>query len=89
MNLTVPPTPPPPPLPSKRIRRGFLDKDKVKAASFVTITLCLIISVVACILAIWDFTKKDTLFRTVATCAVIAGGMMAFGVINELYGPKE
>jgi hypothetical protein len=55
----------------------------------VIITLCLLISVIACILAIWDFTKQDTLWRTIATCLVIGGGMMAFGIINGLYGPKD
>lgn len=70
-------------------RHGFVDCRKVRGITFVTITACIIISIIACILAIWDFTKQDTLWRTVATCAVIAGGMMAFGIINVLYGPKE
>lgn len=78
----------PPPIPSMS-SRGMLNPRKVKMLSFVTITFCIIISVIACILAIWDFTKKDTLYRTVATCVVIAGGMMAFGVINSLYGPRD
>ena len=77
----------PPPINSRR--RGFISPAKVKALSFFTITLCIIISVVSCILAIWDFTHKDSLWRTVATCLVISGGMMAFGIINALYGPKE
>jgi len=51
--------------------------------------LCIIISVIACILAIWDFTKTDALWRTVATCIVVSAGMMAFGVTNILFGPKD
>lgn len=70
-------------------RRGLINPNQVKMLSFGVITMCIIISVIACILAIWDFTKQDTLWRTVATCVVIAGGMMAFGIINALYGPKE
>ena len=81
-------TPQPPPIPRPK-PRGMLNPDKVKRLSFVTITLCIIISVAACILAIWDFTRQDTLWRTVATCVVVAGGMMAFGIINALYGPRE
>ncbi len=78
----------PPPIPKLR-PRGLVNPEKVRMISFVTITICIIISVIACILAIWNFTKQDTLWRTVATCVVIAGGMMAFGIINGLYGPKE
>jgi hypothetical protein len=76
----------PPPV---RRRRGFIAPEKVRGLSFVVVTVCLIISVAACILAIWDFTRQDTLWRTVATCLVIAGGMMAFGIINALYGPRD
>ncbi|MCP5489352.1 MAG: hypothetical protein H7A43_11975 [Verrucomicrobia bacterium] len=72
-----------------RTRRGLIEPTKVKWCSFITITLCLIISVITSVLAIWDFTRQDTLWRTVATCVVIAGGMMAFGIVNALYGPKE
>lgn len=79
----------PPPLPPRKKRRGLLSPEKVRWVSFVTITLCIIVSVVACILAIWDFTKQNTLWRTVATCIVMAGGMMAFGIINALYGPRD
>lgn len=73
----------------KKAKRGFLSPDKVRASSFFTITICVVISVLSCILAIWDFTKDDTLWRTVATCVVIGGGMMAFGLINVFYGEKE
>lgn len=69
--------------------RGLIRPSLVRGLSFATITACIIISVIACILAIWDFTKQDTLWRTVATCVVVAGGMMAFGVVNTLYGPRE
>jgi uncharacterized membrane protein YbhN (UPF0104 family) len=79
---------PPPSLP-KRPRRGFINPHFVRAISFAVLTICIIICVVSCILAIWDFTKTDALWRTVATCIVVSGGMMAFGVINMLYGPKE
>lgn len=78
-----------PPSIRKTKRRGIVDPDQVRTLSFTVITLCIIISVIACVLSIWDFTANDTLWRTVATCIVITGGMMAFGVINSLYGPKE
>jgi len=79
---------PVPPAP-RSTRRGFIHPARVRALSFAVITLCILISVVACILAIWDFTRQDTLWRTIATCIVVAGGMMAFGVVNALYGARD
>ena len=81
-----------PPLPEpaqKTQRRGFINPHLVRMVSFTVLTVCIIICVVSCILAIWDFTKTDALWRTIATCIVVSGGMMAFGVINMLYGPKD
>jgi uncharacterized membrane protein YbhN (UPF0104 family) len=80
----------PPPLPNIKVnvkRRGFIEPRIVRTVTFTVLTICIVICVVACILAIWDFTKTDALWRTVATCVVVSGGMMAFGVINLLYGP--
>ena len=82
--MDVPPLPAAPPK-----KRGFINQRIVQAVSFAVLVICIIISVMACILAIWDFTKTDALWRTVATCIVVSGGMMAFGVINVLYGPKD
>jgi hypothetical protein len=48
--------------------------------------VCVLVAVVACLLAIWKFTGTDALWRTVATCAVIGGGTVAFYLINTLFG---
>jgi len=49
-----------------------------------------LVAVVACLLAIWNFAGTDVLWRTVATCAVIGGGMVAFYVINSIFDrPSE
>jgi hypothetical protein len=53
--------------------------------SFWTITLCIAIAVLASILAIWEFTGTDALWRTVATCAVIGVGTLAFAWLNQLF----
>ncbi len=66
--------------------RGFLNPGRVRALSFWITTLCILVSVVACLLAIWEFTGTDVLWRTVATCAVIGGGMIAFAWVNVLFG---
>jgi hypothetical protein len=76
----------PSPVPNKK---GFINPIAVKIVSFSVLVICIIISAIACILAIWDFTKDDVLWRTVATCFVVSGGMMAFGVVNNLYGTTD
>jgi hypothetical protein len=43
------------------------------------------VAVISCLLAIWQFTGTDVLWRTVATCAVIATGMVAFFVVNAVF----
>ncbi|MCZ7591399.1 MAG: hypothetical protein M5U15_04230 [Kiritimatiellae bacterium] len=70
----------------KEIKRGLINPKKVRMVTFGVITTSIAISVITCILAIWDFTQQDTLWRTVATCLVIIAGMIAFGVTNSMYG---
>jgi hypothetical protein len=75
--------------PKRRKSRGFLDARAVHAFSFCIITACIMIAVVAAILAIWEFTKTDVLWRTVATCAVIGAGTLIFTWINGLFAVDE
>jgi hypothetical protein len=65
--------------------RGLLNPTLVRHISFWTIALCIGVAVLASILAIWDFTGRDVLWRTVATCAVIGGGTLAFSTLNTLF----
>jgi uncharacterized membrane protein YbhN (UPF0104 family) len=78
-----------PEMPIKRRKKGYLHARKVRSVAFFAITLCIIVSVVACILAIWDFAQKDVLWRTVATCAVIAAGFAMFSILNTAIGHNE
>ena len=71
--------PPPPPRPR---RRGLIDAGVIRWISFTVTAICLLICIVACILSIWDMARRDVMWRTISTCAVIAGGMMAFSLIN-------
>jgi hypothetical protein len=57
----------------------------VRAVSFWTTSACVLVAVVASLLAIWQFTGTDVLWRTVATCMVIGGGTVAFYLINVLF----
>ena len=69
--------------------RGFLNPGKVRAFAFYVISLCILVSVGASILAIWDFSKNDALWRTIATCVVVAGGCGVFAIINMSFGIQQ
>jgi hypothetical protein len=68
-----------------RPTRGYLNPRVVISFAFWTTTICIVVAVMASLLAIWQFTGTDILWRTVATCAVIGGGTVAFAVMNGLF----
>ncbi len=70
---------------TRRRGHGYLDGTVVRLVTFWTTTICLLIAVLAAILAIWRFTGTDVLWRTVATCAVIGAGALTFSWINGLF----
>lgn len=70
-------------------RKGFLNPRLVLTFSFWTTTACIAVATVAAILAIWQFTGTDALWRTVATCAVIGAATLAFSFVNGLFGPRR
>ncbi len=67
-------------------RRGFLNPSLVRSVSFWVTSLCILVAVLASLLAIWNFAGTDILWRTVATCAVIGSGTVAFYWVNVLFG---
>ena len=71
--------------PGKR-PKGFLNPRTVKLFSFMTMSICIVGSVFVSILAIWDFTKSDVWYRSLATLAVIAIGTAIFALVNEKFG---
>jgi hypothetical protein len=66
--------------------KGFLNPRTIKLFSFITISVCIVGGVLVSILAIWDFTKSDVWYRSLATLAVIAIGTAIFAVVNEKFG---
>jgi uncharacterized membrane protein YwaF len=70
-------------------RRGFLNVRRVTALAFWITTTCVLIAVVTSILAIWEFTGTDALWRTVATCVVVGIGTLTFSWINSLFGMRN
>jgi hypothetical protein len=70
--------------------RGYLNPTLVRSIAFWITSACILIAVVASLLAIWQFTGTDVLWRTVATCIVVAGGTIAFAFLNFLFAcPPE
>jgi len=66
--------------------KGFFPPRFVRAAAFCIISLCIVASVVACILAIWNFADRDSLWRLVASFMVVGAGTALFALVNRLFG---
>ena len=71
---------------SRRPRRGFLNPEFIRSMAFWITSACILVAVLASLLAIWNFAGSDILWRTVATCAVIGIGTVAFYWVNVLFG---
>lgn len=84
-------TPPPVIRAAAKIKkeRGFFPPKAVRAVSFYIISLCIVASVLVSILAIWDFTKKDSLWRLIASFLVVAAGTALFAFVNGIYGEER
>jgi uncharacterized membrane protein YwaF len=70
-------------------KRGFLNRHRVMLFSFWITATCILVAVLASILAIWEFTGTDALWRTVATCVVVGVGTLAFAWVNMLFGERD
>ena len=73
---------------TKSARKGLIDAKKIKKITFTVVVLCLIVSTFSCIMAIWDFTNDDALWRTIATSITVSLSMVIFNAINLAYGEK-
>jgi hypothetical protein len=69
-------------------RKGVFEPRSVRFLSFIVIALGLFVTAVFCILAIWDYATRDTAWRAVATLGVVAGTMLVFTFINEMFGSR-
>lgn len=66
--------------------KGFLDHRVVKAAIFYVCTICLIASMAASILSIWEVFDSVTLHRCLSTLAVVFFGSLFFLGLNLSFG---
>ena len=74
--------------PAKKAK-GFFPPSIVRAVAFYIISLCIVASVVVCILAIWDFAKKDALSRLIASFLVVGIGTALFAFVNGIFGEDK
>jgi uncharacterized membrane protein YqjE len=66
--------------------KGFFNAKVIKTIAFSLISICIIGSIVLCIMAIWDYADRDTLWRMIATLGIIGLGSAVFAFINGVFG---
>jgi uncharacterized membrane protein YqjE len=70
----------------KHETKGVLNPVLVRGIAFVVITISLVVCTVLCILAIWQFTESDAVFRAIATFIVVSVATGVFTFVNERLG---
>ena len=70
----------------RREIRGIIEPKLVRIISFTVITLSLVACTVLCILAIWQFTESDAVWRAIATFIVVSVATGIFTFVNEKLG---
>jgi Na+-transporting NADH:ubiquinone oxidoreductase subunit NqrB len=66
--------------------RGVVNPHLVRWIAFLVITVSLVVCTVLCILAIWQFTESDAVWRAIATFVVVSVATAIFTVVNEKLG---
>ncbi|MBA2335658.1 MAG: hypothetical protein ACR2M8_00935 [Pyrinomonadaceae bacterium] len=70
----------------KKELKGVVEPKLVRIISFIVITVSLAACTVLCILAIWQFTESDAVWRAVATFIVVSIATAIFTFVNEKLG---
>ena len=66
--------------------KGVIKPKLVRNLAFTIITISLVVCTVLCILAIWEFTKSDAVWRAIATFIVVSVATGIFTFVNEKLG---
>jgi hypothetical protein len=66
--------------------KGYFNPKIVKLVSFTLISLCLLGSIVLCVMAIWNYGNRDTLWRMIATLGIVGLGTGIFATVNGMFG---
>ena len=70
----------------KEPTKGVVNPRRVRGIAFVVISFSLVVCTVLCILAIWEFTKSDAVWRAIATFIVVSVATGIFTFVNERLG---
>ncbi len=73
-------------LKTQRVLKGVVEPKLVRIISFTVITVSLVACTVLCILAIWQFTQSDAVWRAIATFIVVSIATAIFTFVNEKLG---
>lgn len=71
---------------AKKEIKGVVSPKLVRNIAFIVITASLVVCTVLCILAIWEFTKSDAVWRAIATFIVVSIATAIFTFVNEKLG---
>jgi len=66
--------------------RGVVNPSLVRWIAFLVISISLVVCTVLCILAIWQFTESDAVWRAIATFIVVSIATAIFTFVNEKLG---
>lgn len=69
-----------------REARGVINPRLLRNIAFAVITFSLVICTVLCILAIWQFTQSDAVWRAIATFVVVSVAIGILTFVNEKLG---
>lgn len=70
----------------KNETKGVVNPRLVRWIAFLVITTSLVVCTVLCILAIWQFTQTDAVWRAIATFCVVSVATGIFTFVNERLG---
>ncbi len=66
--------------------RGVLPFRAVRVLAFGVISIAIFGCAFIALLAVWDYATRDTAWRALASLGIIAAAMVAFVVVNEVFG---
>jgi Na+-transporting NADH:ubiquinone oxidoreductase subunit NqrB len=72
--------------PLPRETRGVINPRLLRNIAFGVITFSLVVCTVLCILAIWQFTQSDAVWRAIATFVVVSVAIGILTFVNEKLG---
>jgi Na+-transporting NADH:ubiquinone oxidoreductase subunit NqrB len=68
------------------VNKGVINPRLLRNIAFGVITFSLVVCTVLCILAIWQFTQSDAVWRAIATFVVVSVAIGILTFVNEKLG---